>query len=129
MENKWDISAAVAYLTKNALAKSIGKCAKYVRTAIEAGGLSTDGRPASAYQYVDFLPKIGFSEINKITGKIKQRDWSLKNAKPGDIAVMKHGKHGHICMWDGQRWISDFVQNNMYAYKGEGECVIFRYNA
>ena len=58
----------ITYLTKNAHIKSIGKCAKYVRTAIEAGGLSTNGHPISAYQYIDFLPKIGFREINKITG-------------------------------------------------------------
>ena len=58
MENKWNISKAVAYLTKNAHIKSIGKCAKYVRTAIEAGGLSTNGHPISAYQYIDMFSKI-----------------------------------------------------------------------
>lgn len=125
----WDIKKAVDYISKNALAKSIGRCARYVRTAIEAGGLSTEGRPASAYQYVDFLPKIGFTAIEKMTGKVKQYNWSLKNAKPGDIAVMSYGTHGHICMWDGKNWVSDFRQNNMWVYKGEGECVIFRYNA
>ena len=80
-------------------------------------------------QYVDFLPKIGFTQIEKITGKVKQYNWSLKNANPGDIAVMNYGKHGHICMWDGKNWVSDFRQNNMWVYKGDGECVIFRYNA
>jgi hypothetical protein len=126
---KWDIKKAVDYISKNALEKSIGRCARYVRTAIEAGGLSTEGRPASACQYVDFLPKIGFTQIEKITGKVKQYNWSLKNANPGDIAVMNYGKHGHICMWDGKNWVSDFRQNNMWVYKGDGECVIFRYNA
>jgi hypothetical protein len=126
---KWDIKKAVDYISKNALEKSIGRCARYVRTAIEAGGLSTEGRPASACQYVNFLPTIGFTQIEKITGKVKQYNWSLKNANPGDIAVMNYGKHGHICMWDGKNWVSDFRQNNMWVYKGDGECVIFRYNA
>lgn len=125
---KWDIKKSVDYLSKNALGKSIGCCAKYVRLAIEAGGLSTEGRPVSAYQYINFLPTIGFKQIKKITGKTKQYNWSHTNAHPGDIAVMNHGKHGHICMWDGKNWVSDFRQNNMWVYAGDGECVIFRYN-
>lgn len=124
----WDCKKALEWLTKNASASSLGKCARYVRTAIEAGGISTEGRPNSAYQYADFLPKIGFNLIHKVTGKAKQRDWSNVNAKPGDIAVMNHGKHGHICMWNGKQWVSDFRQNNMWVYSGDGECSIFRYN-
>ena len=41
---------------------------------------------------------------------------------------MDHGVHGHICMFDGNQWISDFVQNNMWVYGGDGTCYIFRYN-
>jgi hypothetical protein len=129
MSKQWDIKIAISCLTKNALTKSIGKCARYVRTAIEAGGLSTKGRPNSAYEYASFLPTIGFVQIEKLIGKTKQREWSNKNAKPGDIAVMKHGTHGHICMWNGKNWVSDFTQNNMWVYSGDGECTIFRYRS
>ena len=123
----WNIQDSIAHLSKNCVSKSIGKCARYVRQAMEAGGLSTDGRPGSAYQYKGYLPKIGFTALGDITGKDKQREWSNKNAKPGDISVMDHGEHGHICMWNGKQWISDFPQNNMWVYKGEGTCTIFRY--
>ena len=122
----WNIDKSLEYLDNNVQPKSIGKCASYVRKAIEAGGLSTEGRPVSAYMYKDFLPKIGFTEIAEIKGRLNQSDWTLKNAKPGDIAVMEHGKHGHICMFNGKKWVSDFIQNNMWVYKGEGICKIFR---
>ena len=122
----WNINDSVEYLNENAQPKSIGKCAGYVRKAIEAGGLSTNGRPVSAYMYADFLPKIGFEKIIEISGKANQANWTLKNAKPGDIAIMEHGKHGHICMFNGEKWVSDFIQNNMWVYKGDGICKIFR---
>lgn len=122
----WNIKDSLVYLNANVQPKSIGKCAAHVRKAIEAGGLSTEGRPVAAYMYKDFLPKIGFNEIAEVTGKIKQREWTDKNAKPGDIAVMSYGKYGHICMYNGKQWVSDFVQNNMWVYKGDGTCKIYR---
>ena len=124
---KWDIKKSVDYLSKNALGKSIGCCAKYVRLAIEAGGLSTEGRPVSAYQYAGYLPKKGFKHIASLSSKSEQAAWSNSNALPGDIAVMAHGQHGHICMFTGKQWVSDFVQNNMWPYSGDGLVNIFRY--
>jgi len=126
----WNLGGAITYLRKHAKPKSQKphECAKYVRLAIEAGGINTTGRPISAYKYKDFLPTIGFKAIGKITGKANQTNWTKNNARPGDIAVMEHGVHGHICMYDGKNWISDFIQNNMWVYGGDGLCYIFRYN-
>jgi len=124
----WNLNAAIRHLVNSASGKSLHQCAKYVRQAIEAGGISTAGRPVSACKYKNFLPTIGFNLIGQIRGKIDQAKWSNKNARPGDIAVMNHGEHGHICMWSGKQWISDFRQNNMWPYGGEGTCYIFRYN-
>ena len=42
--------------------------------------------------------------------------------------MMNHDVHGHICMWNGSRWISDFYQNNMWVYKGDGTCYLYRFN-
>ena len=123
----WNIQDSIKYISQHAEPKSVGRCARYVRTAMEAGGLSTNGRPVSAYQYKGYLPNIGFTAIGDIHGKAKQKEWSDKNAKPGDISVMDHGTHGHICMWNGSKWISDFAQNNMWPYKGDGTCTIFRF--
>lgn len=126
----WNLYAAVDYLIKHAKPKSASphECAKYVRLAIEAGGISTAGRPVSAYKYKDFLPKIGFKSIGSIFGKNAQDRWTKNSARKGDIAVMDHGQHGHICMYSGYQWISDFKQNHMWVYGGDGTCFIFRFN-
>lgn len=125
---EWNAQDSIQYISKHALSKSSGNCARYVRTALEAGGIDTSQRPGSAYLYKHYLPKIGFDFVCKIHGRQNQLLWTNQNAKPGDIAVMDHGKHGHICMWNGKNWISDFIQNNMWVYKGDGTCYIFRFN-
>ena len=124
----WDINKAIYALNRNAAGSAQHLCARYVRMAIEAGGISTAGRPGSAYQYQWYLPKIGFNKITQITGRSEQSSWSSSNAKAGDIAVMEHGQHGHICMWNGSRWVSDFFQNNMWVYSGNGTCYLYRYD-
>lgn len=126
----WNVNAALSALNSNARRKSSGYCARYVRTAIEAGGVSTAGRPGSAYLYTSYLPKIGFGFVTRIFGREAQAQWSASSAQPGDIAVMSHGKHGHICMWNGRQWISDFFQNNMWVYSNpwNSNVDLFRWN-
>ena len=128
MTTGWNLNGALAALNNNAQIKSSGWCARYVRTAIEAGGVSTAGRPASAYLYTSFLPKIGFNLVTTLFGKSAQAQWSSSDAKQGDISVMSHGQHGHICMWNGRQWVSDFFQNNMWPYSGDGTCAIYRWD-
>lgn len=128
-DGKWDIDRAVSWINANSLNKSVGSCAKYVRMAIEAGGVSTVGRPVAACNYTGFLPTKGFKHIATLSNKQEQAQFSSSNAQKGDIAVMSHGKYGHICMWNGSQWISDFKQNNMWPYSGNGVCRIFRYGA
>lgn len=125
---KWNIQKACNWLHNNSKSASQHVCAKFVRMAIEAGGLSTDGRPSWAYQYTTFLPKIGF----KCIGKISRNDKSYK-PEPGDIAVyQKNGDPkvpGHICMWTGAEWASDFKQRSMIVYQGTPEAYVFRFEA
>lgn len=109
-------------------AHSRHECAGAVRRFLEAGGMSTVGRPPYAWLYRHWLPTKGFNCIAQITGKSVQAQWTARYAQPGDIAVMPHGMYGHICMWSGKKWVSDFVQNNMWVYSGNGTCLIFRYS-
>lgn len=111
----FDVEKAVKHLNENANSKSLGKCARYVRLAIEAGGMSTVGRPNSACNYDKFLLKKEFGEVHIL---------SLDKYKPqkGDIAVFeafqgknKYHEHGHIQMYNGERWVSDFVQSGFWA--------------
>lgn len=109
------IDNAVKYINEHAEAKSIGYCAKYVRKAIEVGGINTSGRPGSAKDYDSFLVKKHFYHIEI---NLLEEYQPLK----GDIAVFKDfqgktkfHKHGHIQMYNGKKWVSDFVQNDFWA--------------
>lgn len=123
----FNVSKALEWAKNNVGPKSIGRCARYVRSMLEAGGMNTAGRPVSAYQYAGYLPKKGFKHIASLSSKSEQAAWTNSKALPGDIAVMAHGQHGHICMFTGKQWVSDFVQNNMWPYSGDGLVNIFRY--
>lgn len=105
----YDYQEAVETLNSNAKTSPIGYCARYVRWALEGGGLSTDGRPNSAKDYNTFLPALGFKEV------------PTSNYQPmtGDIVVMQAigtHVHGHIQMYNGEKWVSDYTQNGFYPY-------------
>jgi hypothetical protein len=124
----YDIDKACEYISSHAAASSTHKCAMGVRLAIEAGGLNTTGRPGWAYKYADFLPKLGFTRVSTFQSNSQGGYTPVK----GDIAVYKKGNNtdvpGHICMFDGTRWYSDFKQNNMYVYGSLQSTIdIFRY--
>ncbi|MFC5045928.1 hypothetical protein ACFSTE_20415 [Aquimarina hainanensis] len=110
IENKkegLDLNKVIKGLNKRASAMdvAVGYCAKYVRWALEAGGMSTLGRPLSAKDYGPFLLKKGFVEIS-------DGDYEI-----GDIAVMESFKgnpDGHIQMYNGENWVSDFIQRTFY---------------
>lgn len=96
------------YLRENALPPyGSGKCATYVRKALEHSGLPTAGHPVSAKDYGPLLKKLKFDVVS-------QSDYM---ARPGDIVVFQGNSrsfHGHIQGHDGSNWISDFVQEKFY---------------
>lgn len=120
--NNYSNEKAVEYLTSHAEGHSVNKCALYVRRAIGAGGCPTFLQPPSACDYDLFLPDLGFYEVSQ-EGYVPQK---------GDIVVfsaIKGHKHGHICMYDGNQWISDFKQRSMYsagAYRYQGTHTYWR---
>jgi len=110
--NKYDIDKAVEALNKQAEPGSIAKCASYVGEAIEAGGLSTTGRPVPAKDYKIFLPTLGFTQI----------DTTNYTPIKGDIAVFeafqgatKYYEYGHVQIYNGTQWVSDFKQSDFWA--------------
>lgn len=127
----FNINAAITYLLQNARSTSQRICAKRVREALEAGGLLTTGRPDWACQYATFLPTIGFSKIPYDNQYAPQK---------GDIAVMEqiinqpdpkdNHPYGHIAMYTGSIWVSDFIQSDMWggpSYRKAKKCAIFRW--
>lgn len=104
--HKYSVDDAVTYLNEHAENKSRNMCALYVKRAINAGGQPICILPAWAYANV--LPSIGFYEVDT-------KDYHPKN---GDVVVFpKVEGHiwGHIAMYNGNRWVSDFKQKGFYV--------------
>ena len=89
-------------------------CAKYVRWALEAGGINTKGHPVPAKNYGPFLEGQGFSKVSP----------DNYTPQPGDIAVIQPypegNQNGHIEGWNGNQWVSSFFQNYYPNYPGGG---------
>ena len=110
------------YITQHAASRSRGLCALYVRKALEAGGCCMWGYPNAAKKYREFLPYLDFTEIDK------------ENYHPeiGDIVVFNSTEghpYGHIAIWNGQQWVSDFRQRSLYvanAYRKSKDFQYFR---
>jgi hypothetical protein len=121
----FDKQKFVEHLRANALPGfGAGKCAKYVREALVAGGLNTAGNPLSAKDYGPFLIRLGFRSVATAMPYAPQI---------GDVVVMPANSasiHGHIAGYDGRNWISDFVQTDMFggpSYRRAAVFEIFRY--
>ncbi|MDR1225495.1 MAG: hypothetical protein LBK47_01170 [Prevotellaceae bacterium] len=123
-EDGYNVNDAVGHLRENAHGSSQGECARHVREALEAGGMDTTGRPVSAGDYDSFLPSLGFNPV----------DSNNYTPEAGDIVVhegREGHEHGHIAMYDGSDWISDFVQRDMFggsAYRQDPDYTIWRRN-
>lgn len=130
MAQAFNLQAAIqATMNPNLVgSKSTHYCARAVRTFLEYGGLDTSGRPGLARQYTTYLPTIGFTHIGTLNTTSAQTAFTQSGAKPGDIAVyQKPGaptQPGHICMWNGFNWCSDFKQNHMSVYRSRGDSTI-----
>lgn len=114
-----------AHIIDNAEPKSLGKCAFYVRKAINAGGINNIYGHAKDYYDTDKLVKYGFTNIGTDLDSIQ--------LKKGDIvafAAVKGHPYGHIAMWTGTQWISDFKQKDFWVanqYSVEKKYAIYRW--
>ena len=114
-------------LSKIQTTTSTGKCATSVRENLERAGyrLPTGKDRTSAYMYADngLLEDMGFQRIDNAYSQ---------NPLKGDIVVFgKTDKHpdGHIAMFDGNNWVSDFRQRGINPYidkKSAGQMSYFR---
>ena len=116
---KYSNSDACNYISKYSNSKSRCMCAWYVMRAIHKGGCYPCGiYPAYAYKRI--LPKLGYTKI------------SPNYLQAGDICVLStnsRSNFGHIAIYNGQMWISDYKQKSLYpnsAYRNESECSYYR---
>ncbi len=113
---------AVEYITNHAEPKSTKMCALYVMLGMWYGGCPVSCVALPAYAYEKILPQEGFQEIS-MNGYVP---------KKGDISVLpRNSKHvyGHIAVYNGKQWVSDFKQHSLFpskAYIANGKCKIFR---
>ena len=111
-------SIAADYIVKHASSKSQHKCAAFVSNGLIKAGFSIT-KQESAYQYHSngVLTKAGFIRISA------KSPW-----QKGDIFVFNKTaghEHGHIAMYDGIGWYSDFKQNGPApGYKSD--CYLYR---
>jgi hypothetical protein len=92
-----------------------GKCGEFVRKALQAGGARFNeyNPPRLGKLYGLTLERLGFHEITV-------DDPDHFNFVRGDVMVMEphtHSTAGHVAGYDGQRWISDFIQRDFWAGK------------
>ena len=102
----WDVSKAIDHLNSHAQPHSLGRCAEYVRKAIEAGGV-TLRHHISAKDYGNSLLRAGFRKI------VHTHANGHYHHHAGDVAIIQpiNGHpHGHMTMFNGTNWISDFTQ-------------------
>lgn len=110
---------AAARASRVALSRSSGYCARYVRKALQSAGYDFTPNP-SAYQYASrgTLAGAGFSKISNDT-----------QVQVGDVIVYDRSSrrpHGHIQIFDGNDWVSDFRQNGISPYSGVNSYTTWR---
>jgi cell wall-associated NlpC family hydrolase len=110
---------AAANASRVALSSSSGYCARYVRKALQLAGYEFTPNP-SAYQYASrgTLAQAGFTKISNNT-----------QPQVGDVVVYDRTSrrpHGHIQIFDGNDWVSDFRQNSISPYSGHHNYTTWR---
>lgn len=139
---KGNMSRSVEVLRSRAHTKPQGYCAQYVREALNSGGYTVrklDRSPAYAKDYGPNLEEAGFEPVAS-SQRINRRPavYPLEGYRPqvGDVVVMdtyptSKNQAGHMAMYDGDSWISDFKQPNFWPgrdYREYGsEYTIYRY--
>ena len=79
-----------------------------------------------AWTYRDALPFYGYHEVASSMGN----QMNGFHPQKGDVVVIENGKHsiwGHIAIYTGNCWISDFKQKTMSPYRKPVPYKIFRH--
>lgn len=115
----WNNSTSVSYINSHVEPRSLGKCAAYVRRAVEAGGVKIQipppriGNSASACDYGPSLEKVGFKPVYVYPGSGPTDTAVIPGQQTGDVVVIQPidgHPHGHIALFNGVNWVSDFIQ-------------------
>ena len=131
---RYDIDKAVEYLQIHAEPASTSKCARYTVNAINKGG-GGNVRMADAHLMGPNLERGGFSKVNIDYSEAQKGDVAVfqpfyKSQYPG-LKLNKDHPYGHMQMFDGEKWISDFKQSDFWPgsdyRKAKPKYRIYRY--
>ncbi|GEM_PF-614789 len=90
------------------------KCARYVKKALLAGGASVKNSAIeSAKNYGPWLVENNFKVIDNATTVSSGGVFTISGQQTGDVVVIQaapHHVHGHMAMFNGTHWVSDYVQ-------------------
>lgn len=125
--DKYSVDNAVNWLNNNAHSSwkdSKGQCAKYIRWSLESGlGLKKDAflgkAPVAARSYGPFLESQGFQSVN--TSNYLKGDIAVIQGYEGGTSDANGVPYGHIQMYNGNIWISDFKQHRPFWPSGKYE--------
>lgn len=121
------IEASIAHLQANAPGReSAGLCARFTANAIEAGfGKVSGNRPADAKDFGPWVKKAGFEPVAYSTWtKIVKATYPPEDYTPqkGDVGIIQPytggNPSGHMSMYDGKEWISDYRQTDFWGGRG-----------
>lgn len=90
------------------------KCARYVKKALIAGGASVKNSAIeSAKNYGPWLIENNFKVVDNAITVSSGSVFTISGQQAGDVVVIQaapHHVHGHMAMFNGTHWVSDFVQ-------------------
>ena len=108
----FDADKATATLRARANAESQGDCARYVKAALNAGGLQVGVGVRDAKDMGPALEKAGFEPVAEKGYEPRKGDVVVIQPYPGGRI------EGHTAMYDGKTWISDYKQRDMWGGQG-----------
>ena len=116
----FNVEKAVNTLIGLAFASPQSKCALHIRLALDAGGVEIRPTIGQAKLFNPALERYGFEKIRLSKGVlIDNQNCRLYKPELGDIAVIPNvpggRSEGHIAMFTGEFWYSDFKQIDMWG--------------
>lgn len=114
---EWDLNILASTAYKNASGRAAeGRCAEFVRKALESAQIKQffSGGLGNANEMPPRLLSMGWQSVGQ----------NIQVFQKGDIAVFqrtttnKGALYGHVCIYTGNKWVSDFIQNSVQPKSG-----------
>lgn len=115
----YDLDKICSYAYSQAKEKTSHKCALYVRKALQQGDNKKQiaGGLGDASEWGKTLPKVGWVSV----GNSQPRKGDIAHIPPN-----QYSKIGHVCIYTGSQWVSDFKQKSLNPYPSAVPYTLYR---